>query len=72
MGVGQDQKDGRDDGDDPSQRQPIEPGGELHDKDLPQQIAERRRLVEGPLLHSCLNIAPVPASVRPGKFSSDV
>ena len=54
MGVGQDQNDDRDERDDLSHRQSIQEGGELHDKDFPQQIAERRWLIDSPLLAKLL------------------
>jgi hypothetical protein len=48
--VGQDKNDGRNDGDDTSQRQPVEKRGQLHNENFPQKITKSRRLIDGPLL----------------------
>ena len=47
--VSQHQDHHRDKGDDFSQGQPVQPGCKLHDKHIPQPIAKRRGLVDGPL-----------------------
>ena len=54
VSVGQDKNEGRNEGDDLSQRQPVQQRGKLDDKDLPQLIAESRRLIEGPLFPKLL------------------
>src|SRR5882757_3056281 len=65
--VSQNKNDDRNERDNLSQRQPVQERGQLDDKDLPQQIAESRRLIEGPFLpklfpHRCPCLSWEPAS----------
>jgi hypothetical protein len=48
LSVDQDKEQDWDERDDVSRRQPIQEGGQLHDKHLPQPIAGSRRRIEGP------------------------
>src|SRR5947207_1589742 len=49
MVVSKDENDDGDEGDDFSQRQPVQQCGQLHNKNVPQPIAKRGWLVDGPL-----------------------
>src|ERR1700752_5292714 len=59
--VSQQEDQSQDEGNDVSDRQPVQPvqpAGELYDQDFPQQVAERRRLVDGPFLPQLLPHGP--------------
>src|ERR1700741_2725729 len=50
MVVSQHNNDDGYEGNNPSQRQPVQKRGQLHDKSSPEPVAEKRRLIDRPLL----------------------